>query len=663
MSSPGESGSPVATPRSRHKKEKERETTSKRSKKTRRKDKDPLSIASSSSSSPATASTSSHRRRKSKDDEIDRSDWTRRALEESPDIADLKRRIDPTHRAIDFARIYSRIKKSTTVSEPEVLALINQYFVSEGLSSVSETLKTESRRPFPVFNPSDQRLVVLLKMVISWTENLWDLSGESIAGFTSTSKKANWLEKVEDILNEAKLLSSGAGALRSGGAENSIWDEDENDNIIWENDKGQELTPEKKVELEGSGRSFVLRAANLNQLVILLTPPGSLNNQYIKLFLLTYPSFVNPEGLFLKLRQRYTVPQHEDEDPVKYSSRKLPIQLRVINFLKQWIETSYFDLSPRFFRGLNEFVDEALIKDHPSQVNAIRKILQKKEVSAASFLSEEVGLLSIFSFNEPPPTPIIPKGSRLFRPDLDVMSIDAKELARQLTLIEFHLFHRIRPSEFLNQSWSKPKLKHRSPNLLAMIEHFNNLSTWVSSMILSPIRLKNRVKVWRKFIHVAQSLRELRNYNSMMSVLSGFSNAVVYRLKHARAEIPPLDQAAWAEMNDLMDSDGGFATYRSMLEKSVTPCIPYVGVFLTDLTFTEEGNENQYKDLINFTKRRLVGRIIEKIVNFQKMGYNIHPIEQIQTILKDPKPLYNEDMQIKYSLLREPRKATRDSLR
>lgn len=45
-------------------------------------------------------------------------------------------------------------------------------------------------------------------------------------------------------------------------------------------------------------------------------------------------------------------------------------------------------------------------------------------------------------------------------------------------------------------------------------------------------------------------------------------------------EIPQPEQTAWTELNSVMDSEGGFANYRKVLARAVSPCIPYVYVAL-----------------------------------------------------------------------------------
>jgi hypothetical protein len=102
--------------------------------------------------------------------------------------------------------------------------------------------------------------------------------------------------------------------------------------------------------------------------------------------------------------------------------------------------------------------------------------------------------------------------------------VDDEEIARQLTCIEFSIFSLIKPTEFLNQAWNKPSLQHRSPNVLKMIDRFNNVSMvrdfikvsvqiltfllqWVASMILKIENLKTRARMFAKAINIAMVRR------------------------------------------------------------------------------------------------------------------------------------------------------------
>jgi len=52
-----------------------------------------------------------------------------------------------------------------------------------------------------------------------------------------------------------------------------------------------------------------------------------------------------------------------------------------------------------------------------------------------------------------------------------------------------------------------------------------------------------------------------------------------------------------------MHSRGNFSEYRKALQESQAPCLPYFGVFLTDITFTEDGNPDYLAGgKINFIK-------------------------------------------------------------
>lgn len=56
-----------------------------------------------------------------------------------------------------------------------------------------------------------------------------------------------------------------------------------------------------------------------------------------------------------------------------------------------------------------------------------------------------------------------------------------------------------------------------------------------------------------------------------------------------------------------MSSDGRFRSLRDALHRCDPPCIPYLGLYLTDLSFIEEGTPNFTQDgLLNFSKMRMV---------------------------------------------------------
>lgn len=52
---------------------------------------------------------------------------------------------------------------------------------------------------------------------------------------------------------------------------------------------------------------------------------------------------------------------------------------------------------------------------------------------------------------------------------------------------------------------------------------------------------------------------------------------------------------------------------REALHRCDPPCIPYLGMYLTDLSFIEEGIPNFTDDgLLNFSKMRMVRKIHQK---------------------------------------------------
>lgn len=68
-------------------------------------------------------------------------------------------------------------------------------------------------------------------------------------------------------------------------------------------------------------------------------------------------------------------------------------------------------------------------------------------------------------------------------------------------------------------------------------------------------------------------------------------------------------------------SDGRFRIMREALHRSDPPCIPYLGMYLTDLSFIEEGTPDFTPDgLLNFSKMRMVMRLIKTLLLCNLIG-------------------------------------------
>jgi len=96
----------------------------------------------------------------------------------------------------------------------------------------------------------------------------------------------------------------------------------------------------------------------------------------------------------------------------------------------------------------------------------------------------------------------------------------------------------------------------------------------------------------------------------------------------------------FSNIKSLRAQEGNYKDYRAILKNANPPCLPYLGVFLTDLTFIEDGNPyflniDGRTDIINFEKMRRVSVVIEKIVIYQQQPYNFTKVDHIYNYLEN----------------------------
>jgi len=98
-------------------------------------------------------------------------------------------------------------------------------------------------------------------------------------------------------------------------------------------------------------------------------------------------------------------------------------------------------------------------------------------------------------------------------------------------LVEWDLWQAIRPWEFLNQAWTKKDKERRAPNIIRIIKHFNFVGSWVATEIVRHETPKDRARALARLLQIAESLKEIGNFNGVMEILSGIGNSGVFRLK------------------------------------------------------------------------------------------------------------------------------------
>ncbi|KAK5583167.1 hypothetical protein RB653_004757 [Dictyostelium firmibasis] len=635
---------------------------------------------------------------------IDKSLWTVRSLKEHPNLVDMMERIKPISRAISFGQIYAseetQFEFDPVVGRDNILQLILQHLQFEGLMDSRKILEEEAKIQYPEYTFNESRLVTLLRAVLKDSEKVFEL--------TLNESDKDSQQKLEEHLAFLGLFKDDSQTNMIEDV--NIYDEPENSNIIYVEEKDSEKpskdntkdsptivssisntnlsslsvsisnnsninnnniniinnnTPSTPPNLKSMSQLSTgtasssssgslgpqVKAASLNKLVILLTPENNHDLEYTKTFLLMYQSFTTPEILLQKLIQRYHVPQKPGQSVAEWRQRSTHIQLRVLNVLKTWIKDYFSDFSEKLISAIKSLLESMRQTGNMSYAKVISDALN-------SGLKKSGRNNTVFTV--PAPEPKVPKN--IWSHNLDIFSVDEEEISRQLTLMDFEIFSNIKSTELLNQCWNKPKLRHRSPNVLELIGRFNEISQWAATSILSWPKVKDRARIMGKFIKIAEyCMKHLNNFNTSMAILSGLNASSVHRLKFTKEELPRHTQQVYTELQFHLSSAQAYKEYRALLAKANPPCLPYLGVYLTDLTFFEEGNPDFIQGFINFGKRKLIYGSISNVQSFQNTKYNLQPVYQITKLLKGFKLLEENELYTR-SMSFEPRNKERSEI-
>jgi hypothetical protein len=441
----------------------------------------------------------------------------------------------------------------------------------------------------------------------------------------------------------------------------NIWDEPQDSNANIRFDSKNDiyiLSPGRPTVLtRQGGRGLEIQCATLNKLVERLTYPdyNADDKIYMKIFLATYEDFTSPQRLLKKLVQRFRVPKD------KMSSEAMQqIQSRVCSVIKYWIDNYPSKMTRAMIERFRKFVNEEL-KD--PQHEPLREILTN---SLETKIEKDLAAKARIKISDENPLSGRPTlSTAVSAPNMRSLNmIDALEaisdidIARQITFVDYQIYNCIKPWEILKQVWRSQDTKYNVYNsgIRELTARFNCITNWVLSSILSQEKIKDRVKLWVKFVKIAKQLRLMNNFNSLMAIVAGIQNNAIQRLTQTKALIPKDVLKTMVKLDRLMSMKSNFRDYRDLLFETQRPAIPFLGLILSDYTFIVDGNEPRIDNLINFARCKLIyNNCIEILQHFQNAPYDFQPENfQIERMISRAKALNAEEAYAKSCELEPP---------
>uniref|UniRef100_A0A3B4H809 RAS guanyl releasing protein 3 n=1 Tax=Pundamilia nyererei TaxID=303518 RepID=A0A3B4H809_9CICH len=230
------------------------------------------------------------------------------------------------------------------------------------------------------------------------------------------------------------------------------------------------------------------------------------------------------------------------------------------------------------------------------------------------------------------------------------------ELAEHLTFLEFKSIRRISFTDY--QSYVIHGCLVDNLTLERSIALFNGVSQWVQLMVLSKLTPQTRAEVITKYIHVAQKLLHLQNFNTLMAVVGGLSHSSISRLKETHLYLAPEVVKIWNEMTELVSSNNNYSCYRKAFNECQGFKIPVLGVHLKDLIAVHVVFPDWIGDgkKVNLVKMHQLYMTFNELVSLQSAVAQVEPnMDLIYLLTLSLDLYYTEDEIYELSLLREPR--------
>lgn len=444
----------------------------------------------------------------------------------------------------------------------------------------------------------------------------------------------------------AKLMRSGdlsraaSGSVSRENPEKLFDNMNFNENKLQQKDRdimGPDYIPEDLQRFGKKDRR--VKAGTVEALVAHCTSHEHYESGFVKVFLLTFRLFTTPEAFVKLLVERFliqpppNISRAEKEEWTK--SKQTRIQIHVCNVVIEWLENFWYSATD--MKALSDIENFAKLYVQGT-------VWQQKAGRIRDFCTQRASRndkrAQNMSLNF---KPLLKVGTNAMTgaKNLKLLDIEPKYLAEQLTLGEAYIFRNIHPIDLLFYKSEKKKEKQagdkksddrKQRRISDMINHSNHITGWVAESIVTEKNLKQRSKILRHFIYIAHECHRLKNYATREAIIAALNSTPIYRLKKTWELLKPQTKQIFDALSAAMNRSNNFSIYRKQLKESMPPCIPFLGLILTDITFVKQGNPDTLQNgrLVNYDKFIRLAQIVESFDQLQSEPYSIALNEVVQ---------------------------------
>ncbi|KAL4921164.1 ras guanine nucleotide exchange factor domain-containing protein [Aspergillus aurantiobrunneus] len=418
-----------------------------------------------------------------------------------------------------------------------------------------------------------------------------------------------------------------------------------------ENEEAEANVLEKTYAHELIFKDGHVMGGSLRALVEKLTAHQSTPDaMFVSTFYLTFRLFATPLQFAETLVDRFNY----IGDTLHAAS---PVRLRVYNVFKGWLESHWrHDCDNAALEYITEFSNGLLMQTLPNAASRMLELtdkVSKLQGPVVPRLVSSMGKTNTATAqyippDTPIPSPLLGKKehgllSRWKNGDgtITILDFDPLELARQFTIKESRIFCSILPEELLATEWTK-KTGSLAVNVRAMSTLSTDLAHLVADSILQLEEPKKRAAIIKHWVKIANKCLELNNYDSLMAIICSLNSSMISRLKRTWEIVSQKTRTTLEYLRGIVDVSRNYAVLRQRLQNHVPPCLPFVGTYLTDLTFVDHGNQalrNLPTDegdmpVINFDKHVKTARIISELQRFQ-IPYRLAEVPELQAWMQN----------------------------